>query len=65
MKGNKTMKPSKKPTKKPSRKCNFNRFKTVDDAIAAFTTEVETLRLSPSAVLFAEWLWSPVAKGAK
>ena len=41
-------------------KKNHERFKTWTAAVAAFTAEVETLRLSPSAQLMLEWLYGRV-----
>ena len=41
---------------------NCDRFGDQDEAIAAFTEEVETLRLSPSAIRFVEWLWARAKK---
>lgn len=46
-------------------KRNADRFRNDTEAIEAFTNEVETLRLSPSAILFAEWLFAKVNKEAK
>jgi hypothetical protein len=46
-------------------KRNADRFANDTEAIEAFTNEVETLRLSPSAIVFAEWLFAKVSKGAK
>lgn len=47
----------------PKRNCD--RFANDTEAIEAFTNEVETLRLSPSAILFAEWLFAKVNKESK
>lgn len=46
-------------------KRNADRFRNDTEAIEAFTTEVETLRLSPSAITFAEWLFAKVNKESK
>lgn len=47
----------------PKRNCD--RFANDTEAIEAFTNEVETLRLSPSAIVFAEWLFAKVNKESK
>ena len=47
----------------PKRNCD--RFENDTEAIEAFTNEVETLRLSPSAIVFAEWLFAKVNKESK
>lgn len=47
----------------PKRNCD--RFRNDTEAIEAFTNEVETLRLSPSAIVYGEWLFAKANKEAK
>lgn len=47
----------------PKRNCD--RFANDTEAIEAFTNEVETLRLSPSAIVYSEWLFAKANKEAK